>query len=73
VFLIDRTALPVRRLNDTFELRGKTYKVIDIKPESVIIQDINTTRQIPVPMLSQQERSAAAEPAPAAPAADSIW
>ena len=59
VFLIDRTALPVRRLNDTFELRGKTYKVIDIKPESVIIQDINTTRQITVPMLSQQERSAA--------------
>lgn len=73
VFLIDRTALPIRRLNDTFELRGKTYKVIDIKPESVIIQDINTTRQITVPMLSQQERSAASAPVQAAPATDSIW
>ena len=73
VFLIDRTALPVRRLNDTFELRGKTYKVIDIKPESVIIQDINTTRQITVPMLSPQERTAASAPVQAAPATDSIW
>ena len=73
VFLLDRTALPVKRLNDTFELKGKTYKVIDIKPESVVIQEQNTVRQIAVPMLSMQERSAAAEPAPAAPAADSIW
>ena len=74
VSLLNRQPIkPPKRLHDTFEFDGKTYKVIDIKPESVIIQDINTTRSITVPMLSAQERAAAAAPVQAAPASDSIW
>lgn len=72
VFLIDRTALPVKRLNDTFELRGKTYKVIDIKPPNVVIEDVATAKKITVPMLTEAERLGSAAPAPAPAAAPAV-
>lgn len=65
VFLIDRTSLPVKRLNDTFELRGKTYKVIDIQGSNVIIEDAATKKTIAVPKLTPEERAGSAAPAPA--------
>ena len=75
VFLIDRTAFPVKRLNDTLELRGKTYKVVDIKAPNVIIQDVATMKTITVPQLSAAERlgpAAAASAPAAAPAASAV-
>lgn len=69
VFLIDRTALPVKRLNDLFELRGKQYKVVDIKSPNVIIQDVATGKSISVPKISDAERRGSAAAAPAKPEA----
>jgi hypothetical protein len=39
VFLVDRSKLPVQRLNDVFALRGVEYKVVDIRRDSVVIQN----------------------------------
>lgn len=74
VYMIDRSRLPVQRLNDVFALRGVEYKVVDIQRESVIIQNIKTGEKVTVPLLSAEERAgpaASAETAPpaAAPAA----
>ena len=66
VFLIDRTALPVKRLNDVFELRGKQYKVIDIKSANVVIQDVATMKKINVSRITEAERNGPAAAAPAA-------
>lgn len=69
---------PAKRLNDEFDYADKTYKVIDIQRESVVIQDAKTARKISVPKLSLAERGRLAPPAPAAAApkaaeADSFW
>ncbi len=75
VFLVNRSRLPVQRLNDVFALQGVEYKVVDILRESVIIQNVKTGEKVSVPLLSSKERTAAigrpavpapvAEPAPA--------
>jgi hypothetical protein len=75
VSLLDRSRLPVQRLNDVFALRGVEYKVVDIRRESVIIQSVKTGEKVTIPLLSNEERAAAsgqtgeaapsAEPAPA--------
>lgn len=75
VSLLDRSRLPVQRLNDVFALRGVEYKVVDIRRENVIIQSVKTGEKVTVPSLSSEERAAAAgrpgkpapnaEPAPA--------
>ena len=73
VFLIDRTAFPPRGLNDQIELRGKTYKVVDIKPNSVVIQEESTGKKISVPTITDEERNPSqAQPQPAAQPAD-VW
>jgi len=76
VFLIDRSAFPPKRLNDTIELRGKTYKVVDIRPSSVVIEEATTGARTTVPHLTPAERrgpeTPAAAPAPA-PDAAPIW
>lgn len=70
VFLIDRSAFPPKRRNDTFELRGKTYKVVDIHPTSVVIEEATTGARTTVPHLSPAERQGPPGPAPAPVAAD---
>ena len=60
VFMVDRSKLPVQRLNDVFALRGVDYKVVYILRESVIIQNIKTGEKVTVPLLSTEERAAAA-------------
>jgi hypothetical protein len=71
VFLVDRSKLPVQRLNDVFSLRGVEYKVVDIRRESVIIQGVKTGEKVTVPMLSSEERTAGSgRPSAAAPAAE---
>lgn len=67
VSLMDRSRLPVQRLNDVFALRGVEYKVVDIRRESVIIQGVKTGEKVTVPLMSSEER-APASGLPAAPA-----
>ena len=69
VFLVDRGRLPIQRLNNVFNLRGVDYKVVDIRRDSVIIQNVKTAEKVTVPLLTSEERSALmGQPAAAAPA-----
>ena len=71
VFLVDGSRLPIQRLNDVFPLRGVEYKVVDIRRENVVIQNVKTGANVTVPLLRPEERAAVtgrpAVPAPAAP------
>lgn len=76
VSLMDRSRLPVQRLNDVFTLRGVEYKVVDIRRESVLIQNTKTGEKVTVPLLSNEERAAATgQPAAPAPSAEPspVW
>lgn len=70
VSLLDRSRLPIQRLNNEFTVRNVTYKVVDIRREHVIIQNVKTGEKVTVPLLTSEERSAlvgqpdAASPAP---------
>lgn len=57
VSLIDRGRLPVQRLNDVFTLRGVEYKVVDIRRENVVIQNMKTGENVTVPLWSSEERA----------------
>ena len=71
-FLVDRSLLPVQRLNDVFTLRGVEYKVVDISHGNVIIQGVKTGQKVTVPMMSSEERSSASgRPVAQPPAAGS--
>jgi hypothetical protein len=73
VFLVDRSKLPVQRLNDVFTLRGVEYKVVDIRRESVVIQAVKTGEKVTVPLLSPAERSVGSSPSgAAAPSAEPV-
>lgn len=71
VSLLDRQPIkPPKRLNDTLTFDGKEYKVIDIKRDSVVIQNEQTKETITVPTMSSSERrgGAGAQAQPAGPA-----
>ncbi len=68
VSLVDRSKLPVQRLNDVFALRGAEYKVVDIRRENVVIQNMKTGEKVTVPLWSTEERAAMLGQ-PSAPAA----
>jgi hypothetical protein len=76
VSLLDRSRLPVQRLNDVFEFRGVSYKVVDIRRDSVIIHNANTGEKVTIPLMSSEERAALSgrteSPAPRAEA-DAPW
>jgi len=71
VFLVDRSKLPVQRLNDVFALRGVEYKVVDIRRDSVVIQNTKTGGNVTVPLWSSEERAAMLGQ-PSAPAAAAV-
>ena len=74
VSLLDRTRLPVQRLNNVFTFHEQQYKIIDIRRESVQIQSIKNGAAITVSMLSAAERNpTAAQPEPKAVGAQSIF
>ena len=85
VSLIDKQRLPVQRLNDVFAYRGAEYKVVDIRRENVVIQNVKTGEKVTVPLWTSQERAtvvgqpsapaSVAGAAPQAPAAAgaSMW
>lgn len=69
VFLVDKSRLPVQRLNDVFPLRGVEYKVVDIRRENVVIQNVKTGGKVTVPLWSSDERAVVVgQPSAAAPA-----
>jgi len=76
VSLLDRSKLPVQRLKDVFELREVEYKVVDIRRESVIIQNVKTAEKVVVPFLTNEERTGTSS-RPSAPSSDvkpkSVW
>jgi len=57
VSLLDRSKLPVQSLKSVFDLRGVDYKVVDIRRESVIIQNVKTAEKVVVPLLTNEERT----------------
>ena len=57
VSLIDKQRLPVQRLNDVFAYRGAEYKVVDIRRENVVIQNVKTGEKVTVPLWTSQERA----------------
>lgn len=57
--LIDHQSLrPPKRLNDVFTFRNKEYKVIDIQPASVVIQETTTGDKVTVPLVTSAEKDA---------------
>lgn len=69
VSLIEKQRLPDQRLKDVFALRGAEYKVVDIRRENVVIQNMKTGEKVTVPLWSADERAAmTAQPLAAAPA-----
>jgi len=76
VSLLDRSKLPVQRLKDVFDLRGVEYKVVDIRRESVIIQNVKTAEKVVVPKLTNEERTGTSS-RPSAPSSDAepaaVW
>lgn len=58
VFLVDRSRLPVQRLNGVFVLRGVEFKVVDIRRDHVVLQNVKTGGKVTVPLLSADERAA---------------
>ncbi len=59
VNLIDRQPLrPPKRLNDVFTFQNKEYKVIDIHPASVVIQETTTGDKVTVPVVTSAEKDA---------------
>jgi hypothetical protein len=54
VFLIDRSSYRVR-VGDTIDLKGRQYKVIDIRPDGVLIRDMQTRKDTQVVRVSEAE------------------
>jgi len=67
VSLLDRSKLPPQRLKDVFTLRGVDYKVVDIRRESVLIQNVKTAEKVVVPLLTNEERTGTSRRPSAAP------
>ena len=58
VYLVDRSRLPVQRINSVFALRGTEFKVVDILRDHVVLQNAKTGGKVKVPLLSADERAA---------------
>ncbi|NLG33983.1 MAG: hypothetical protein GX548_01375 [Lentisphaerae bacterium] len=56
--LLDRVPLPPQRLHDVFSHRDVEYKVVDIRRDSVVIQNVKTGKTVTVPQLRSEERAA---------------
>lgn len=69
VSLLNRQPIrPPKRLHDTFEFDGKTYKVIDIRRDGVVIQNEQTQETVAVPMMTDAERRGGPQAQPQAAA-----
>ena len=55
IFLINNEKFKLK-MGETMELRGDTYKVVDIMPDYVLLRDIKSGEESKVSKLSEQER-----------------
>ncbi|MGD9873029.1 MAG: Amuc_1099 family pilus-like system protein [Kiritimatiellia bacterium] len=55
ISLLDSKQYKVR-LNDPVDVQGQIYKVIDINPSRILIEDGQTQKQIQVPLITEEER-----------------
>jgi len=55
IFLVDQTKMVVK-LGDVIKLKNNSYKIIDIKKDSVILTDINTGMEMPVQSFSAADK-----------------
>jgi len=56
ILLIDRSTYTLKR-NESLDLKGKKYKVIDIRQDGILIRDIQTNKDTLINRLSDNERS----------------
>ena len=56
IFLIDSSRFRLR-VGETFKLKDREYKVIDIRQDRVLIRDVKTNQSMEVGPLSQDERN----------------
>ena len=55
IFLVDQTKMVVK-LGDVIKLKNSSYKIIDIKKDTVILADINTGMEMPVQPLAEADK-----------------
>ena len=55
IFLVDQTKMVVK-LGDVIKLKNNSYKIIDIKKDTVILADINTGMEMPVQPFSEADK-----------------
>lgn len=55
IFLVDQTKMVVK-VGDVIKLKNNSYKIIDIKKDTVILTDINTGMEMPVRPLSEVDK-----------------
>ena len=55
IFLVDQTRMVVK-LGDVIKLKNNSYKIIDIKKDTVILADVNTGMEMPVQPLSEADK-----------------
>jgi hypothetical protein len=55
LFLIDRSKFTVQ-VDEEIEVKGRTYKIIDIRGGRVLIRDIQTGKNTPIKRLTEEER-----------------
>jgi len=55
IFLVDQTKMVVK-LGDVIKLKNSSYKIIDIKKDTVILADINTGMEMPVKPFSEADK-----------------
>lgn len=55
IFLVDQAKMVVK-LGDVIKLKNNSYKIIDIKKDTVILADINTGMEMPVQPFSEADK-----------------
>ncbi|MBI2438703.1 MAG: hypothetical protein HYV36_07830 [Lentisphaerae bacterium] len=55
LFLVDQTRLLAKQ-GEVITLKNSSYKIVDIKKDSVIVADVNTGMEIPVQPLSEADK-----------------
>lgn len=56
ISLLDSRQYQVR-VNETMDVKGQMYKVIDINPSRVLIEDGQTQKQVQVPLITEEEKA----------------
>ena len=55
IFLVDQTKMVVKQ-GDVIKLKNNSYKIVDIKKDTVILADINTGMEMPVRPFSEADK-----------------